>query len=50
MFFAKWIIAFIAITNFGGFVADALVPATARQHFGILFCFRTPSFTTAKQW
>ena len=29
---AKWIIAFIAIVNFGGFVADALVPATAKQH------------------
>ena len=29
---AKWIIAFIAVVNFGGFVADALVPATARQH------------------
>ncbi len=29
---AKWIIAFIAIANFGGFVADALVPATAKQH------------------
>ena len=30
---AKWIIAFIAITNFGCFVADALVRATAKQHF-----------------
>jgi hypothetical protein len=29
---AKWIIAFIAIVNYGGFVADALVPATAKQH------------------
>ena len=29
---AKWIIALIAVFNFGGFVADALVPATARQH------------------
>ena len=29
---AKWIIALIAVYNFGGFVADALVPATARQH------------------
>ena len=28
----KWIIALIAIANFGGFVADALVPATAKQH------------------
>ena len=32
MYIAKWIIACIAIVNFGGFVADALVPATARQH------------------
>ena len=32
MHIAKWIIAFIAIVNFGGFVADALVPATAKQH------------------
>lgn len=29
---AKWIIALIAIFNFGGLVADALVPATAKQH------------------
>ncbi len=29
---AKWIIAFIAVFNFGGFVADALVPATSKQH------------------
>ena len=29
---AKWIVAFIAVFNFGGLVADALVPATARQH------------------
>ena len=29
---AKWIIAFIAVFNFGGLVADALVPATAKQH------------------
>ena len=32
MYIAKWIIAFIAVVNFGGVVADALVPATARQH------------------
>lgn len=32
MLFAKWIIACIAIVNFGGFVADALVPTTAKQH------------------
>ena len=29
---AKWIIAVIAVFNFGGLVADALVPATAKQH------------------
>ena len=29
---AKWIIAIVAVANFGGLVADALVPATARQH------------------
>ena len=29
---AKWIIALVAVFNFGGFVADALVPATAKQH------------------
>ncbi len=29
---AKWMIAFVAVFNFGGFVADALVPATAKQH------------------
>jgi hypothetical protein len=29
---AKWIIALVAVFNFGGLVADALVPATAKQH------------------
>ena len=29
---SKWIIAFVAVFNFGGLVADAIVPATARQH------------------
>ena len=29
---AKWIVAFVALFNFGGLVADAIVPATARQH------------------
>ena len=29
---AKYLIAFVAVFNFGGFVADALVPASARQH------------------
>ncbi len=29
---AKWIIALIAVFNFAGLVADALVPSTARQH------------------
>ena len=32
MQFAKWIIFLVAIFNFGGLVADALVPATAKQH------------------
>jgi hypothetical protein len=29
---AKWIIAFVAVFNFGGLLADAIVPSTARQH------------------
>ena len=29
---SKWIIAFIAMFNFGGLVADSIVPATAKQH------------------
>ena len=29
---AKWMIAMVAVFNFGGLVADALVPVTARQH------------------
>ena len=29
---SKWIIGFVAVFNFGGLVADALVPATAKQH------------------
>ena len=29
---AKYLIAFVAVFNFGGFVADAFVPATAKQH------------------
>ena len=29
---ARYLIAFVAVFNFGGLVADALVPATARQH------------------
>ena len=32
MLIAKWIITLIAVFNFGGLVADALVPATAKQH------------------
>ena len=32
MLAAKCLIAFIAVFNFGGLVADALVPNTARQH------------------
>ena len=29
---SKWLIALVAAFNFGGLVADALVPATAKQH------------------
>lgn len=29
---AKWLVAIVAVFNFGGLVADALVPETARQH------------------
>ena len=29
---ARDLIAFVAVLNFGGLVADAIVPATARQH------------------
>ena len=29
---ARYLIAFVAVFNFGGLLADALVPATARQH------------------
>ncbi len=29
---AKWIVAFVAVYGFGGFVFDAIVPSTARQH------------------
>ena len=29
---AKWFVALIALLNFGGFVADALIPFTAKQH------------------
>ena len=29
---SKWIIAVVAVFNYGGLVADAIVPATAKQH------------------
>ena len=29
---AKYLVAFVAVYGFGGLVADALVPSTARQH------------------
>ncbi len=29
---AKWIVAAVAVFNFGGYVADALIPFTAKQH------------------
>ncbi len=32
MVIAKWLIVVVAVWNFGGFVVDALVPVTARQH------------------
>ena len=32
MDYAKYIVAFVAVFNFGGVVADAVVPAGARQH------------------
>jgi hypothetical protein len=32
MLIAKWIVAFVALYGFGGFVADAIVPSTAKQH------------------
>ena len=35
---ARYLIAFVAVFNFGGLVADAIVPATARQ----------PSFSLSK--
>jgi hypothetical protein len=29
---AKWIVALVAVFNFGGYVADAVIPFTAKQH------------------
>ena len=29
---AKWLVAFVGVFNFGGLVADALVPGGAKQH------------------
>ena len=29
---SKWLIALVAVFNYGGLVADALIPVTARQH------------------
>ena len=29
---AKWIVAAIAVFNFGGYAADAVIPFTAKQH------------------
>ena len=29
---AKWIVALIAVFNFGGYVVDAVIPSTAKQH------------------
>ena len=30
--YAKWIVAAIAVFNFGGYVTDAVIPFTAKQH------------------
>ena len=32
MDYAKWIVAIVALLNFGGLVVDAFIPFTARQH------------------
>ena len=32
MILAKYLVALVALFNFGGLVADAIVPAGARQH------------------
>ncbi len=29
---AKWIVALVAVFNFGGYIADAVIPFTAKQH------------------
>ena len=29
---ARWIVALVALYGFGGFIADAIVPSTSRQH------------------
>ena len=29
---ARWMVAVVAVYGFGGYIADAVVPATARQH------------------
>ena len=29
---AKWLVALVAVWNFGGYVADAVIPVTAKQH------------------
>ncbi|WP_158822489.1 DUF6640 family protein [Granulicella sp. S156] len=32
MVIAKWIVAFVALYGFGGFVADAIAPSVSKQH------------------
>lgn len=32
MHIAQWIVAVVAIWNFGGLIVDALIPVTAKQH------------------
>lgn len=29
---AKWLVALVALWNFGGYVVDAVIPVTAKQH------------------
>ncbi len=29
---AKWVVALVAVFNFGGYIADAVIPFTAKQH------------------
>ena len=48
MDFTRYLVAFVAVFNFGGLVADAIVPASARQHLFIRNGHRTPNSTMRK--